>query len=258
MERRNLTLIPWISLPFFLAKTAAAKEAPKDSALVSFEFLETFEGAGTKDFAPWDLADLPEDKKAPKKPPSGKSADGKEKNRRERKPEMKKHIGWGFFILILGLAGFAWGQPPGSSWEKLSPQEQQVLKPFQDRWNNLSPDRQERLRKGADRWQKMTPDDRKEAQDRFKRWQDLPPDQRDLIRKRYDEFRRLPAEEQEKIRNRSRWFRELPPEKRRELQERWQSLPEPERRELRPQWHKGIPEERRDYFKNGGKGRGKE
>ena len=172
---------------------------------------------------------------------------------------MKKRFGWGFFILILGLAAFAWGQPSGSSWEKLSPQEQQVLKPFKDRWDNLSPDRQERLRKGADRWQKMTPDDRKEAQDRFKRWQDLPPDQRDLIRKRYDEFRRLPSEEQEKIRNRSRWFRELPPEKRRELQERWQSLPEPERRELAPA---GAEEEhpRKDAIisKTGARERGKE
>ena len=70
--------------------------------------------------------------------------------------------------MILGLATFSCGQPSGSSWERLSPQEQQVLKPFKDRWDNLSPERQERLRKGADRWQKMTPDDRKEAQDRFK------------------------------------------------------------------------------------------
>lgn len=79
MERRNLIFIPWIPLPFFLAKTAAAKEAPMDSALDSLEFLGTFEGAGTKDFDPLDLADLPEDKKAPKKPPSGKPAEERKK-----------------------------------------------------------------------------------------------------------------------------------------------------------------------------------
>jgi hypothetical protein len=79
MERRNLILTPWISLPFFLFGTAAAKETPKDPDLNFIEFLGTFEGAGAKDFGPLGLAELSEDKKALKKPPSGKSAEERKK-----------------------------------------------------------------------------------------------------------------------------------------------------------------------------------
>jgi hypothetical protein len=79
MERRNLILTPWISLPFFLDRNAVTKETPKDSPLDSLEFLGTFEGAGTKHFDPLDLADLPEDTKGPKKPPSGRSAEERKK-----------------------------------------------------------------------------------------------------------------------------------------------------------------------------------
>ena len=72
MESRNLIFTPWIPRLFFLAGTAAAKETPKDFDL---DLRGTFKGAGSKDFGPLDLADLPEDKKALKKPPSGKSAE---------------------------------------------------------------------------------------------------------------------------------------------------------------------------------------
>ena len=45
-----------------------------------------------------------------------------------------------------------------ATWNQLSPEEQQVLKPFQDRWDSLPPEQRERLQQGAKRWQTMTPD----------------------------------------------------------------------------------------------------
>ena len=52
-------------------------------------------------------------------------------------------------VFILFLAGFAWGQSGGATWDRLTPEEQKTLKPFQDRWNSMSPDRQERLPEGS-------------------------------------------------------------------------------------------------------------
>jgi hypothetical protein len=83
MERRNLIFTPWISLPLFLAGTAAAEETPKDPDLDFIEVLGMFEGPGSKDFGPLDLAELPDDKKALKKPPSGKSAEERKKIERK-------------------------------------------------------------------------------------------------------------------------------------------------------------------------------
>jgi hypothetical protein len=158
---------------------------------------------------------------------------GRSRGRRQnqRAPKMIRYFLWIAFLMI-----FSPGVPPpasGSSWDQLSPQEQQILSPLKERWDQLPADRQERLRRGAERWQRMTPEQRKEAEERFKRWQELSPEQREVIRKRYREFRNLPPEEQEKIRRESRWFRELPPEKREMLRQKWQRE---EHREFRPKW----------------------
>ena len=58
-----------------------------------------------------------------------------------------------------------------ATWNQLSPEEQKVLKPFQERWDTLPPERRERLREGAKRWQSMTPEQREQARDRFAHWQ---------------------------------------------------------------------------------------
>ncbi|HNZ35953.1 MAG TPA: DUF3106 domain-containing protein, partial [Syntrophales bacterium] len=86
-------------------------------------------------------------------------------------------------MLILFLAGTAWGQAGGTPWDRLTPEEQKTLRPFQDRWNGMSPERQDRLRKGVDRWQRMTPAEREQANQRYQKWRELPPERKDMIRR---------------------------------------------------------------------------
>lgn len=159
-------------------------------------------------------------------------ADRKRRTRDQRVPKMNQYLLWIAFLMIFFL-GIPYREALGGSWDQLSQQEQQILKPFKDRWDQLPAERQERLRRGAERWQRMTPEERQEAQERYKRWQELPPEQKEMIRKRYQEFRALPPEEQEKVRNRSKWFRDLPPDVRQQLREKWQHE---EHREFRPKW----------------------
>ncbi len=70
-----------ILLSFFPAGNPAAKEERKEPDLDFLQFLEAFEGPGGKAFDPLDLMAFREERKAPKKPPPGKSAE--EKNERK-------------------------------------------------------------------------------------------------------------------------------------------------------------------------------
>src|SRR3990167_9732598 len=81
------------------------------------------------------------------------------------------------------------------AWDQLSKEEQQTLKPFQERWDSLPPERREHLQQGAKRWQSMTSEQREQAKDRFARWQKMTPEQREMARKRYERFRQLPPEQ---------------------------------------------------------------
>ena len=42
-------------------------------------------------------------------------------------------------VFILLLAGLAWGQAGGTTWDRLSPGEQKTLQPFKERWNGMTP-----------------------------------------------------------------------------------------------------------------------
>ena len=87
-------------------------------------------------------------------------------------------------VYILFLAGLAWGQTGGTSWDRLKPEEQKTLQPFKERWNSMTPDRQERLRNGVERWRHMNPDERRATEERYKRWEKLPPEQRQDARQK--------------------------------------------------------------------------
>jgi len=106
------------------------------------------------------------------------------------------------FVLL--LAAGAWAQAGGTAWDRLTPEEQKTLKPFQDRWNSMSPERQERLRQGAQRWQRMTPAEREQANRRYQNWRELPPERRETIRRGYEDFRKLPPDEQQRLRH--EWY----------------------------------------------------
>jgi hypothetical protein len=42
-------------------------------------------------------------------------------------------VAGGFLLLLITLPGNGWAQEPGMPWDRLSPEEQKVLKPFADR-----------------------------------------------------------------------------------------------------------------------------
>ena len=79
-----------------------------------------------------------------------------------------------------GLAAGVLAQTPvaeesaGVTWNELSPQQQQVLKNFQQQWATLPPERQRRLSQGAARWSDLTPEQKQQARARFRKWQQLP------------------------------------------------------------------------------------
>ena len=118
-------------------------------------------------------------------------------------------------LLLWPLMLFAADGNTASSWDQLSTEEREILKPFQERWINLAPERQEKLREGAKRWQSMTPEQREQA------------------RKRYERYRQLPAEEKERLRRRHEWFKSLSPERRAELREKWKNMTPEERQRIR-------------------------
>ena len=118
-------------------------------------------------------------------------------------------------LLLWPLMLFAADGNTASTWDQLSTEEREILKPFQERWINLAPERQEKLREGAKRWQSMTPEQREQA------------------RKRYERYRQLPAEEKERLRRRHEWFKSLSPERRAELREKWKNMTPEERQRIR-------------------------
>src|SRR5476651_1523478 len=86
--------------------------------------------------------------------------------------------------VILGAAT-VWAQegsgqaPPAAlsvtpvPWSALSPAEQQVLAPVQNKWEQLPPGAQQRLQRGAQRWSTLTPEQRDKLQERFRKWNSL-------------------------------------------------------------------------------------
>jgi len=136
-------------------------------------------------------------------------------------------------LLLWPLMLFAADGNTASTWDQLSTEEREILKPFQERWINLAPERQEKLREGAKRWQSMTPEQREQARKRYERWQSMTPEQREQARKRYERYRQLPAEEKERLRRRHEWFKSLSPERRAELREKWKNMTPEERQRIR-------------------------
>ena len=90
-------------------------------------------------------------------------------------------------LLVLPQVGFA--EESTMPWESLSPQEQQVLKPFEPQWATFPEARKKRLLAGAERWMNATPEQRQIMKQRFGAWKDLPEEKKQLLRQKFQEFK---------------------------------------------------------------------
>jgi hypothetical protein len=132
-------------------------------------------------------------------------------------------------LLVAGMIGTAWGQPPPApvpggrqQLRTMSPQERQrVLEDFQ-RWNELPEARRQELQDAYQRFQRLPPDRREQIMNRFRQFQALPPEQQQRIIENQERWQRLPREEREDIRRR---FKDMTPEERRQLEERLRQVP---------------------------------
>ena len=60
-------------------------------------------------------------------------------------------------LLILAIPFAASAQ----TWDELSQQQQEILKPFESSWAELNPEKRSRMLRGAERWKDMSPAQRK-------------------------------------------------------------------------------------------------
>ncbi|HXG29688.1 MAG TPA: DUF3106 domain-containing protein [Nevskiales bacterium] len=119
---------------------------------------------------------------------------------------MKTSLFSGAALVLALFAASVPAQTPGTPWDQLKPEQQQLLlQMHQERWNALSAERQQRMLEGAERWQKMTPEERRRIQARHEKFKHMTPEQRaqmrERIRARREAFERLPPERQQAIRD---------------------------------------------------------
>lgn len=119
-------------------------------------------------------------------------------------------------LALLLLAGNALAQSaPTQSlpdWDKLTPQQREVLiAPVRERWNS-DPDQRPRMLEHAQRWKNMSPDQRKQARKGMRRFEHMNPQQREEARALFEQMKKLS------------------PEQRKELREEWKAMTPDQRR----------------------------
>lgn len=111
------------------------------------------------------------------------------------------------------------------NWSKLTPAEQQVLKPLNKMWPSLDVARKQKWRDIAARYPKMPADQQKRLSERMVEWAGMTADQRIAARQRYEESKQLPAAERQAL-----WeaYQALPEDERRNLATKAGNRPSPE------------------------------
>lgn len=126
-------------------------------------------------------------------------------------------------VLVLASQGAlaqATGEATLPEWDRLSPQQRELLvAPIRERWNARPEHRQHMLERARD-LQRMTPEQRRDARQGVKRWRHMTPEQRAGMRALYGRMRSLDEAGRRELRERWRamtpeqrraWVRENPP-----------------------------------------------
>jgi hypothetical protein len=89
-------------------------------------------------------------------------------------------------------------------YNRLSPEEKNMLKERYREWESLPKQERQKLRHRMNRYKRLPPKDRERYQHRYHQWQKLTPDERYRIREKLQKWNRLSPEEKEQIRQRFR------------------------------------------------------
>lgn len=122
-----------------------------------------------------------------------------------------------FVALVLALctlpAFAADGAPPLPDWDRLTPEQRELLiAPVRERWN-AQPGQRARMLGHAQRWRAMTPEQRATARKGVDRFQAMSPAERDEARRAFAHLRQLSPAERAGMRER---LRRMTPEQRRQ------------------------------------------
>lgn len=129
---------------------------------------------------------------------------------------MKTALSRALALALLLLAGNALAQSaPAQSlpeWDKLTPQQRQVLiASVRERWNS-DPANRPRMLEHAQRWKSMTPQQRQQARNGMRRFESMSPRQREEARVLFLRMKELPPEQRKKLRDD---WKNMTPEQRR-------------------------------------------
>lgn len=119
-----------------------------------------------------------------------------------------------FLGVVLGLLVLA--SHAKTTWQQLTPAQQQALQPLAGVWPSLEEPRQRKWIEFTRRYERMSPNERARAQERMKAWASLTPEQRRTARENFREAKRVPAEERQK-----KWqaYQQLPENEKKQLAE---------------------------------------
>lgn len=85
------------------------------------------------------------------------------------------------------------------SWAKLTPAQQEILRPIAAEWDKLPNKLQKNLLYAAERYPSLTPDEKLRFNDKLKKWSKLTPEQRKRAREKFQAFSKVPEAEREKV-----------------------------------------------------------
>lgn len=113
--------------------------------------------------------------------------------------------------------------PPLPDWDRLTPEQREVLvAPVRERWN-AQPAQRARMLNHAQRWRAMTPEQRAKARKGVDRYQAMSPAEREEARRAFERLRQLSPAERAAMRER---LKAMTPEQRRQwLKEQARPMP---------------------------------
>lgn len=91
---------------------------------------------------------------------------------------------------------------PQTPWNRLSPQDRQVLAPLAPDWDKLPGYQQKRLQSAARQYPKMQPIQQERFQQRIRDWAAMTPEQRKAARETFKGMQKLPPSKQHELRER--------------------------------------------------------
>lgn len=109
----------------------------------------------------------------------------------------------GFSGVVLGIAlllqaGLV-SADPLVPWAKLTPAQQEILRPVAGEWDTLPQKLQKNLLYAAKRYPGLAPEEKQRFNDKLEKWSKLTPEQRKRAREKFQAFSKVPAAEREKV-----------------------------------------------------------